>query len=91
MLVSFVGNPLVNLITEAQNVMFNTEVSNHLQLISGENLQDGNCSLFFIISSQQVFLRYNHTVMYPYLPKRVVGGVDDDSLCLRVEFTGKLI
>lgn len=49
---------------------------------------------YFIISSQQqVFtsLRYNNTVTYTYLPNWVVGGVDDDSLRLRVEFTGKLI
>lgn len=38
MLVSLVGDPLINLITEAQTVMFNTEVSNHLKLISSENL-----------------------------------------------------
>lgn len=42
MLVSPVDEPLVNLITEAQRVMFNTEVSNHLQLLSGENLQEGD-------------------------------------------------
>lgn len=57
MLVSLVGKPLINLITEAQNVMFNTEVSNHLKLISGENLQDEdgnqqNYLLFSIMSSQ---------------------------------------
>lgn len=40
MLVSPVDEPLINLVTEAQSVMFNTEVSDHLQLVSGENLQE---------------------------------------------------
>lgn len=45
MLVAPVDEPLINLITKAQSVMFNTKVSNHLQLISGENLQgdDRSC------------------------------------------------
>lgn len=29
--------------------------------------------------------------LYPHLSNRVVGGVDDYGLCLRVEFTGELI
>lgn len=40
MLVSPVDEPLINLITEAQSVMFNAEVCDHLQLIFGENLQE---------------------------------------------------
>ena len=40
MLVSFVDEPLIDLIAEAQCVMFNTEVCNHLQLVSGEDLQE---------------------------------------------------
>ncbi len=40
-LLSFVDDPLINLITEAQSVVFNAEVGDHLQLISGENLQGG--------------------------------------------------
>lgn len=42
MLVAFVDEPLINLIAEAQSVVFNAEVSDHLQLISGENLQEQN-------------------------------------------------
>lgn len=42
MFVSSVDKPLVNLIAEAQSVMFNTEVSDHLQLVSGEDLQEEN-------------------------------------------------
>lgn len=42
MLVSPVEEPLINLITEAESVVFDTEVSNHLQLISGQNLQEGD-------------------------------------------------
>lgn len=40
MLVAPVDEPLINLVTEAQGVVFDTEVSDHLQLISGENLQE---------------------------------------------------
>lgn len=40
MLVSLVGKPLINLITEAQGVVFDAEVSDHLQLIFGEDLQE---------------------------------------------------
>lgn len=40
MLVSLVDEPLINLITEAQSVMFNAEVCDHLQLVFGENLQE---------------------------------------------------
>lgn len=40
MLVSPVDEPLVNLIAEAESVVFNAEVCNHLELISGENLQN---------------------------------------------------
>lgn len=47
MLVSSVDEPLINLIAEAQSVMFNAEVSNHLQLVSGENLQEEDSSIFF--------------------------------------------
>lgn len=45
MLVALVDEPLIHLITKAQSIMFNTQVSDHLQLISGENLQedDGSC------------------------------------------------
>lgn len=39
MLVSSVDEPLVDLITEAQSVVFDAEVCDHLQLVSGENLQ----------------------------------------------------
>lgn len=49
MLVSFVNEPLVNLIAEAQSVMFNAEISNHLQLVSGENLQEEDNSVFFFV------------------------------------------
>ena len=41
-LVAPVDEPLINLITEAQSVMFDTKVCDHLQLISGENLQGKN-------------------------------------------------
>lgn len=39
MLVSPVDEPLVNLIAEAESVVFNAEVCNHLEFLSGENLQ----------------------------------------------------
>lgn len=39
MLVSPVDEPLINLVAEAESVMFNAEIGNQLQLISGENLQ----------------------------------------------------
>lgn len=44
MLVSPVDEPLINLITEAERVVFDAEICDHLQLVSGENLQneDGN-------------------------------------------------
>lgn len=57
MSVSPVDEPLVNLIAEAESVMFNTEVCDHLELISGENLQneDGNdCSDVQTGSHQQL-------------------------------------
>lgn len=60
MLVSPVDEPLINLITEAQRVMFNTEVSDHLQLISGENLQEDDRNywkhLFFSVKSASVHI-----------------------------------
>lgn len=37
---SLVDEPLINLITEAERIMLNAEVSDHLELISGENLQE---------------------------------------------------
>lgn len=40
MLMSPVDEPLVNLIAEAESVVFNTEVCNHLKLTSGVNLQN---------------------------------------------------
>lgn len=46
MLVSPVDEPLVNLIAEAESVVFNAEVCDHLKLASGENLQNedrNNC------------------------------------------------
>lgn len=46
MLVSFVDEPLINLVAEAKSIMFNAEVSNHLQLVSGENLQEEDSSRF---------------------------------------------
>lgn len=57
MLVPFVDKPLVNLIAEAQSVVFDTQVSNHLQLVSGENLEEGDrrylITLFCILSSEE--------------------------------------
>lgn len=38
--VSPVDDPLVHLIAEAQGVVFHTEVSDGLQLVSGEHLQE---------------------------------------------------
>lgn len=40
MLVSPVDEPLVNLIAEAESVVFDAEVCDHLELIFGENLQN---------------------------------------------------
>lgn len=44
MLVSPVDEPLINLVTEAERVVFDAEICDHLQLVSGEDLQneDGN-------------------------------------------------
>ena len=39
-LLSPVDEPLVDLVTEAQSVVFDAEVSDHLQLCSGEHLQE---------------------------------------------------
>lgn len=39
-MVSPVNEPLVNLVAEAQCVVFDAEVSDHLQLVSAENLQE---------------------------------------------------
>lgn len=38
MLVAFVYQPFINLIAEAERVILDAQVSNHLQLLSGENL-----------------------------------------------------
>lgn len=40
MLVSLIDEPLVNLVAEAQRVVFDAEVCDHLQLASGKNLQE---------------------------------------------------
>lgn len=40
MLVSLKDEPLVNLVAEAQRVVFDAEVCDHLQLASGKNLQE---------------------------------------------------
>lgn len=44
MLVSPVDEPLINLIAEAERVVFDAEICDHLQLVSGEYLrsEDGN-------------------------------------------------
>lgn len=47
--------------------------------------------VFYHIKSASAFLRFTDDVTYTYLSNRIVGGVDDDSFCLRVEFTGKLV
>lgn len=39
-LVPPVDEPLVNLVAEAQGVVFDAEVGDHLQLASGENLRE---------------------------------------------------
>lgn len=97
MLVSPVDEPLINLITEAEGVVFDAEICDHLQLVSGENLQneDGNdCDTTSAVPNtyNRFTLRPERLLrLYTHLSNRVVGGVDDYSLCLRVEFTGELI
>lgn len=95
MLVSPVDEPLINLVTEAERVVFDAEIRDHLQLVSGENLQeDGNdrntTSAFppppYVQQRLERRLR-----LYTHLSDRVVGGVDDYGLCLGVEFPGELI
>lgn len=39
-LVPPVDEPLINLVAEAQGVVFDAEVGDHLQLASGENLRE---------------------------------------------------
>lgn len=87
MLVSPVDEPLINLVAEAERVVLDAEISDHLQLVSGEDLQneDGNDSNTTSAAPPP------HVQLYTHLSNRVVGGVDDDGLCLRVEFTGELI
>ena len=38
MLVALVSEPLVHLVAEAQRVVFDAQVGDHLQLVSGEDL-----------------------------------------------------
>lgn len=96
MLVSPVDEPLINLIAEAERVVFDAEICDHLQLVSGENLQneDGNdCNTTSAVPPPtHVQQRLERRLrLYTHLSNRVVGGVDDYGLCLRVEFTGELI
>lgn len=101
MLVASVDEPLVHLIAEAQCVMFNAEVSDHLQLVSGENLREKNRNHQSRSSSPSCqdmkslhfsnILSGDCDVYNTCLPYRIVGSVDDDGLCLGVEFTGKLV
>lgn len=44
MFVSPIDEPLIDLVTEAQSVVFDAEVGDHLQLVSGENLQEDDRS-----------------------------------------------
>lgn len=91
MFVSPVDEPLVNLVAEAESVMFDTEVCDHLELISGENLrnEDGNDCNDVQTGSHQQLERVRH--LYAHLSDWVVGGVDDDGLGLGAEFTGELL
>lgn len=88
MLVSPVDEPLINLVAEAERVVLDAEICDHLQLVSGEDLQneDGKDS-----NTTSAVPPTPHVQLYTHLSNRVVGGVDDDGLCLRVEFTGELI
>lgn len=92
MLVSPVDEPLINLVAEAERVVLDAEISDHLQLLSGEDLQneDGKDSNTTSAVPPPLPLP-PHVQLYTHLSNRVVGGVDDDGLCLRVEFTGELI
>lgn len=94
MLVSPVDEPLVNLIAEAESVVFDAEVCNLLELISGENLQNEDRNVVPFSphvrrGSHQELERVWH--LYAHLSDWIVGGVDDDGLCLGAEFTGELL
>lgn len=94
MLVSPVDEPLINLIAEAERVVLDAEICDHLQLVSGEDLrsEDGNECNTTSAPPPYVTQRLERRLRpYTHLSNRVVGGVDDYGLCLRVEFTGELI
>jgi len=83
MLMAFIYEPFIYLITEAQGVVFDAEICNRLQLAPTEYLG--------VEESFRILICHFGTKckMSPYFSNRVIRSVDDDGLGLGVEFTSK--
>lgn len=88
--ISFIHQPFIHLIADAQGIMFNTEISYYLELFSGEHLgykkvRDNALVIVFKVYSEiTVVLKQDS-----YLAYRVVWGIQYNCFCFGIKFICK--
>ena len=85
---SVISQPLVHLVADAQRVMFDAQISDHLELLSLVNL-----TRTWMCQSNKWDAGRSHKplTLNSYLAYWVVGSVDNDGFCAWSEFTGQLL
>lgn len=88
--VSFIHQPFIHLIADAQGIMFNTEISYYLELFSGKHLVYKKVRDNALIT---VFKEYSEITVVlkqdSYLAYRVVWGIQNNCFCFGIKFICK--